>query len=249
MTLQRLEHQGAAPVTGLASSINASATALTLVSGAGYPTGAVGPFVLAIDPGTGSEEKVLCSSRSGTAVVVTTRGYDGTTATSHTSGTSNVAHVWTATEADDTNAHIYTTTRDDHTQYLRTDGSRAATGTQTFSAGAVVPSGQYLRFDASLASIHGDGAGGMYLNAGPNGHSPLVLSSSGVITYSPSTGAQNNTLDDGNGNASLKTVALTGITSATSAGGGAASALPGLPAGYLVIALNGGTFKIPYYNA
>lgn len=138
MTLQRFEHQGAAPAVGLAASIGAADLTFTLTSGTGYPTGATGRlFILVLDPGTPQEEKVLCSSRSGTTITVNSsglggRGYDGTIAASHSVGTNNVQHVLGAVEIDDDNDHIYTTTRDDHTQYSRTDGSRAVSGTQSF---------------------------------------------------------------------------------------------------------------------
>lgn len=137
MTLSRYEHTGNAPATGLAAGINSTATSFTVLSGAGYPTGAVGLFVICLDPGTASEEKVLCSARSGTTFTVQAggRGYDGTTAASHGSGSTNVTHVLSAAEIDDDSDHIYTTTRFDHdTQYLRRDGSTALTGVTTVAA-------------------------------------------------------------------------------------------------------------------
>jgi hypothetical protein len=120
MSLQRITHTGAAPPTGLASPISAATLVFLLTSSTGYPTGAGGPFVLALDPGTPSEEKVLCSSLSAGAVTVVAggRGWDGTTAAAHSPGSSNVAHVFSAGEADDANAHIYVTTRNDHPQYM-----------------------------------------------------------------------------------------------------------------------------------
>lgn len=134
MATGRMEFAGAAPATGLASGILAGDLTFNLLSGTGYPTGAVGKFVLALDPGSATEEKVLCTARSGVAVTVDPagRGYDNTTAQSHSSGTVNVEHVVAATQMDDANAHTYVTTRDDHSQYARTDGSRAVTGTQSF---------------------------------------------------------------------------------------------------------------------
>jgi hypothetical protein len=120
MSLQRITHTGAAPPTGLASPISAATLVFLVTSSTGYPTGAGGPFVLVLDPGTPSEEKVLCSSLSAGAVTVVAggRGWDGTTAAAHSPGSSNVAHVFSAAEADDANAHIYVTTRNDHPQYM-----------------------------------------------------------------------------------------------------------------------------------
>lgn len=137
MALSRYEHTGDAPATGLSAGIGTADTSFTVLSGTGYPTGAVGKFVVCLDAGTSSEEKILCLSRSGATFTVATsgRGYDGTTASSHNSGTVNVTHVLTAAEIDDTSDHIYNTTRFDHdSQYLRRDGTTALTGVASVAA-------------------------------------------------------------------------------------------------------------------
>ena len=79
----RREYQGAAAPTTITSNITNSSTSLTLTSTTGWPTGT---FSLVIDPGLAGEEKMLATSRSGSTVTITTRGYDGTTATSHLAG-------------------------------------------------------------------------------------------------------------------------------------------------------------------
>ena len=131
MTLQRITHVGNAPGTTLASSINSSVTSFTVGTGTGtaYPSGSGGPFYIKIDAGQVAEEKILCASRSGDVFTVATsgRGADGTSAAAHSSG-ATVEHDFTAAEADDANAHIYTTSRDDHTQYLLSGGGRTNTG-------------------------------------------------------------------------------------------------------------------------
>ena len=48
-----------------------------------------------------------------------TRGFDGTSATSHSSG-APIEVILTAVEMDETNGHAFDTSRDDHTQYLTT---------------------------------------------------------------------------------------------------------------------------------
>ena len=58
--------------------------AITVVTG--WPDGSIGNFVATIDPGQANEEKILCSSLSGSNITVVQRGYDGTTAQSHASG-------------------------------------------------------------------------------------------------------------------------------------------------------------------
>lgn len=141
--LQRMEHKGAAASITLGTGINSSDTTITLASTpSNWPTGSVGPFIIVIDPGQSGEEKVLISSRSGATLTVANsgRGFDDTTAGSHNSG-ATIEHGLGAKEIDDFNRHIYTTTDDDHTQYARTDGTRAITGNQTFQAGITVSSG------------------------------------------------------------------------------------------------------------
>jgi len=101
----RFEHQGAAAATTLSSAITASSTTINITSATGWPTGDVGPFWVTIDAGTASEEKVLIASRTGTALTVSSRGADGTTATSHANGAA-IEHTFSATEADAANAHI-----------------------------------------------------------------------------------------------------------------------------------------------
>lgn len=103
--MARYEHQGAAAATTLSSAITASSTTINITSATGWPTGAVGPFWVTIDAGTASEEKVLITSRTGTALTVSSRGADGTTATSHANGAA-IEHTFSATEADAANAHI-----------------------------------------------------------------------------------------------------------------------------------------------
>lgn len=124
MTVTRRSYVGTAAPTKLAASIAAGDASFSVVAagGNGYPTG-VNPFVITIDLGLATEEKVLCSARVADAFTVTTRGFDGTTAQSHVSGAS-VAHTLSATDMDQVNQHGADTTTDDHTQYMRTDGTR-----------------------------------------------------------------------------------------------------------------------------
>jgi len=99
----RREYSGNAAATTLTTSISNVTSTINIASATGWPTGAVGPFVTTLDAGTASEEKVLVLSRSGTALTVSTRGYDGTTATSHGLGAS-IIHSYSATDADEANA-------------------------------------------------------------------------------------------------------------------------------------------------
>lgn len=99
----RYEHSGNAAPTTLSTSITNVSTSINITSASGWPNGSVGPFWVTVDAGTASEEKVLCTSRTGLVLAVTTRGADGTTATSHASGAA-IIHSYSATEADDANA-------------------------------------------------------------------------------------------------------------------------------------------------
>lgn len=100
---------------GLASTTGAGGT-FNIVSGAGYPTG-VHPFVVVINRGEATEEKILCSARSSNTLTIQERGYDDTTAQSHVSGVT-VHHGLDAQSMTDVNAHAFDATRDDHGQYL-----------------------------------------------------------------------------------------------------------------------------------
>lgn len=119
-------YAGGATPTTLATSIAASDLTFTLTSTTNWyetdltnstghpsanPLGNSGPFVVALDYGTATEEKILCSSVVLSTGVVTVwvdgsnssntgRGYDGSAAQPHTSGSSGTAlPVFTSTEA------------------------------------------------------------------------------------------------------------------------------------------------------
>jgi hypothetical protein len=106
----RRKYAGAAVATTITGTINAGATSITIAAYTGWPNGS-DPFYVVIDPGTASEEKVLVT-RTGstdTTLNVTTRGVDGTTAASHTSG-ATIYPVFTATDADEANTVASTLT-------------------------------------------------------------------------------------------------------------------------------------------
>ena len=109
----RRQYAGGAKPTTLASNLGGSTADLT-ISGtdfSNYPDGSIGPFYIVIDRNTVSEEKILCVSRVGNTINVYNsgltngRGSDGTTITAHNLGAS-VEHVFTATDADEANAHV-----------------------------------------------------------------------------------------------------------------------------------------------
>ena len=113
-------HKGGAKATTLNGGITNSATSFAVAAGGGtgYPDGSTGVFVITLDAGNASEEKVLCSARTGDTFTVTTRGYDDTAAVAHVNN-AIVKHTYAAVEAQEANDHITKTTQDDHTQYAK----------------------------------------------------------------------------------------------------------------------------------
>lgn len=120
--MARREYKGAAERLTTSGSL-AGTGDLTFTSNespsAGWPTGAVGLFVISVDRGLASEEKMLATSRTGSSfsVLDANRGYDGTTKQSH-SPNAALEHVLTAVDLDEPNEHINNTALDQHTQYL-----------------------------------------------------------------------------------------------------------------------------------
>ena len=104
--MARREYKGAAIQTTLVSGINNSGLSLSLTDYTGWPTGS---FTMIIDPGLSSEEKLLCTSRSTGAFVITSRGYDNTAASSHSAGAVCYPAPM-AVDFDEANAHIAETT-------------------------------------------------------------------------------------------------------------------------------------------
>lgn len=70
-----------------------------------WPTGADGPFAVRIGRGLANEEKILVTSRTGPTLNIAARGYDETTAYSHTAG-EVIECVGTATDLREANEHV-----------------------------------------------------------------------------------------------------------------------------------------------
>ena len=104
--MERREIVGSVVQTNLSNSISNSSMTIDLVDGSTFPTGSDNPFVIVIDRGNDSEEKILVSNRSGNVINVLQRGYDGVPANSHSSG-STVDHVLDAYSIQDMNKTTY----------------------------------------------------------------------------------------------------------------------------------------------
>lgn len=110
----RREYVGAAQKAYLTAALGGSTANLTITCDnlTNWPTGVSGrPFYVVIDRNTSSEEKILCASRAGNTITVyddgltNGRGADGTSITTH-SINAEIEHVFTATDADEANAHV-----------------------------------------------------------------------------------------------------------------------------------------------
>lgn len=110
----RRSYSGSAQPAKVPSGLGGDVSDLTIVCNdlTNWPDGSGGaPFYVVIDRGNGNEEKILCSSRSGNALTVWTDGLntgraaDGTIRVAH-SANAVIEHCFTATDADEANAHV-----------------------------------------------------------------------------------------------------------------------------------------------
>lgn len=141
--MTRYEHKGGAVPTTLSAEVAPDALTIPISASDGWPDGTVGPFWVSINKGSLTEEKVLCSARTGLVLQVlsdvggTGRGRDDTVAHNHPIN-SPVEHIWTATEADEANAHV--NSGDGAHGYpakatlVTLDGDQHITGTKTMDA-------------------------------------------------------------------------------------------------------------------
>lgn len=104
----RREFSGAVVDTTLSANISNASSSFSVVDGSTFPSGTSYPFVIVMDRGTNTEEKMLISSRSTNTFTIQTRGYDGTTAVAHTAG-AIVDHILDATTIQDMNNTVYDT--------------------------------------------------------------------------------------------------------------------------------------------
>ncbi len=110
----RRSYEGAAQAAQLTEDLGGSTSNLTIECSdlTNWPTGTGDrPFFVVIDRGKATEEKILCASRSGNVITVyddgitNGRGADDTSITAHATN-AVIEHVFTATDADEANAHV-----------------------------------------------------------------------------------------------------------------------------------------------
>ncbi len=114
---ERRSTSGNAVTTTLSANVTSGDTTIPIVASTGYPDGTNGPFFVKVD-----SETIKCVSRTGLnlnvqTVPVTGRGWEGTSAASHTTS-SPVNLVFTSTDADQANEHYSSVVLDHHTHYL-----------------------------------------------------------------------------------------------------------------------------------
>ena len=161
----RREYQGAAQAAVLTASLGGSTGDLTITCDdlTGWPTGVGGrPFYIVIDRGLPNEEKILCTSRSGNTLAVfndgltTGRGADGTAITGH-SNNAVVEHVFTATDADEANAHV-------NNPALHITAATASTRPSPATANQVIlqtdTASLFARINNAWVEVSGEGAQG-----------------------------------------------------------------------------------------
>jgi hypothetical protein len=133
MSSERREYTAGRPTT-LTAALSIGATAFTIADATNWPTSVEYDFWVTVDGGTAQEERILCSARNGTSVTIRTRGADGTTESNHSAG-ATIWPSWSATDADEANAHINATTN-----IHGITGAIAPIDAPTFTGTVVLPS-------------------------------------------------------------------------------------------------------------
>lgn len=153
MTIDKAFAGGAVPTTisgSMTNSVPAMGQTFTVADATGYP--AADPFVVVVNRGELDEEKILVASRSGSTFTVDTRGYDNTTAQSHSAG-AVLEHELDALTVQALVDHVNETGHDDHTQYL-TVGRHDIAARHAFGDALGVPD---LPADVGAAASAGSG--------------------------------------------------------------------------------------------
>jgi microcystin-dependent protein len=121
------DFDGGAQKSTLTAAINNSATSFSLVDGSTFPAGS-NPFVVVIDRGLATEEKILISGRITNSFNVLERAYDGSSAQSHALG-AVVEHVLDAYTIEQANRYVnLQTTKGDLVSHDGTTAQRLAVG-------------------------------------------------------------------------------------------------------------------------
>lgn len=150
---------GAAVQTTVAGSMTptvpGAGQTFSVADATGYP--ASGRFVVKLNRGLSDEEKVLCSGRSGTTFTVELRGYDDTTAQTHTAPTCELALDANTVQA--LIDHADDVESDPHSTKLLNNARHDVTARHTFGAAFAAP--------AAPPALTPDIAGSAGVGSGP----------------------------------------------------------------------------------
>lgn len=121
------DFEGGAEKTTLTAAITGTATSFSVVDGSSYPSGA-NPFVVVVDRGLATEEKILISARITNSFSVLERAYDGSSAQSHALG-ATVEHCVDAFTVEQANRYVnLQTSKGDLVAHNGTTTQRLAVG-------------------------------------------------------------------------------------------------------------------------
>lgn len=167
MTVEDRKYSSTAVQALVASGIDDSQLALTGDDISSYDE--VGPYIIAVGIDISHFELMLIDARSGNTFTIdeSGRGFDGTQPQSHDPG-ELIWHVSCADDFREIRDHMRTTSRDDHTQYMKANGTRHDL-TARHTLGTVVPVGD----DGDIQSAGGSDtpdAGDPALGAAPANH-------------------------------------------------------------------------------
>jgi microcystin-dependent protein len=98
------DFEGGAEKTTLTAAMTGTATSFSVVDGSSYPSG-TNPFVVVVDRGLATEEKILVSGRITNSFSVLERAYDGSSAQSHALG-ATVEHCVDAFTIEQANRYV-----------------------------------------------------------------------------------------------------------------------------------------------
>lgn len=121
------DYDGGAEKTTLTAALTSSASSFSVVDGSSFPPG-TNPFVVVIDRGLATEEKILIGSRVGGSFNVLERAYDGSSAQTHALG-AVVEHCLDAFTIEQANRYVnLQTTKGDLVSFDGTTSQRLAVG-------------------------------------------------------------------------------------------------------------------------
>lgn len=102
-------YSGGANASSLLSGTTEITTVLNVAPLVNWPDYTQGPFIITVGRGGVNEEKMLCTEYTASTILVSQRGYDGTSPAAHSAG-ETVEHTIAAVDASEPNQHLNTGT-------------------------------------------------------------------------------------------------------------------------------------------